>query len=172
MQTNQQLIDRSTFAHARQLALAACALLFCACGLISKDVPVVSQLTIGGFPPTPSAVAANTITTPLQANAGDLSKLSSVTMTWATLNSTDGRDLSFITGGAITLSGNSLPTVELAKLAAPGAVGTTNYHLEASTDLKAYLEAGGELSVTVLYNSPPPVPARGLQLTLNIHATL
>jgi len=152
--------------------LAAAALGTAGCGLVSKDVPIVSQLTIGGFPPNPFSLGASSITTPLQASAGDLSKLSSVTLSWATLATTDDHDLSFITGGSITVSGNNLPTVELAKLGPPGVVGTVNYTIENSTDLRAYLEAGGQISVAINYNEPAPVPARGLQLTLNIHATL
>ncbi len=79
--------------------------------------------------------------------------------------------ISFITGGTITLSGNTLSTVQLATLPAPGAVGTINFTIQQNTDLRAYLEAGGTIDVA-LTDAAPPVPARGLELTLNILARL
>jgi hypothetical protein len=141
------------------------------CGLVSKDVPVTATFQIGGLPTSLTSFSSQQITAPLESSAGNLSSLSSVTMTSAKLDSTDGQDFSFITGGTITIAGNNLPTVEIAKLNAPGAVGTASYTIEATPDLRAYLQGGGEISVTITYNTPP-VPARGVELTLNIHATL
>jgi hypothetical protein len=154
------------------LALVFSGVLF-GCGLVTKNVPVTVDFQVGaGFGTMAStSVAATQITTPLEASAGELSSLSSVTLTSATLSSTDGKDLSFITGGTITLSGNDLGTVQLATLPAPGAVGTINFTIEQSTYLRAYLEAGGTIDVA-LTDSGPPVPARGLELTLNILARL
>jgi hypothetical protein len=157
-------------AHALLAALAcACAL---SCGLVGKDVSIEQSFQAGGSAPGSGAqLPASTLTTPLAASAGDLSKLSSVTLSSATLESTDGLDLSFISGGTLTLSATGISPATLATLAAPGAVGITRFAIGQSVDLKPYLAAGGELDAVFTY-STRPVVARGLKLTLVVHASL
>ena len=127
---------------------------------------------IGGLPTSLTSFSSQQITAPLESSAGNLNELSSVIMSWARLDSTDGMDLSYISGSTITLSGPSpLATVEIAKLNQLGVVGTANYVIEATPDLRAYLSGSGMINVTISYPTPP-VPARAVELTLNIHATL
>ena len=161
---------------ARVIAFLTAAVLLAGtgCGLIHKDVPVSAAIQVGGLPTSLQSFNSSDITAPLKAGAGDVSALSSVNMTFADLDSQDGNDFSFITGGTITVSGPSpLMTIELAKLSPPpGAVGHASYTLENQPDLRPYLESSsGQIAVTITYNTPP-VPARSIKVTLNFHATL
>ena len=156
-------------AHAAALA-AACLLL--ACGLVGKDVTIPQDFDAGGpLPTTGAQFPASSLTAPLAASAGDLSKLSSVTLSSATLESTDGDFIDFVSGGTITVSGNGLPIATLATLAAPGRVGLARFAVAAGIDLKPYLAAGSVIDATFTY-APKPVVARGLRLTLVVHASL
>jgi hypothetical protein len=161
---------------ARVIALVTAAVLLAGtgCGLIHKDVPVSATISVGGLPTSLQSFNSSDITAPLKAGAGDVSALSSVTMTFADLDSADGMDFSFISGGTITVSGPApLTTVELAKLTpAPGAVGHASYTIENQPDLRPYLESSsGQIAVTITYPAPP-IPARQIKVTLNFHATL
>ena len=149
------------------------ALLAAGCGLVGKDVTITPPgFQAGGPAPGQGAqLAAAEITAPLSASAGDLSKLSSVALTAATLESTDGLDLAFVASGAITVSGNGLSAATLATLAAPGKVGLARFAVAPGVDLKPYLQAGGTLDVAFAYD-PRPAVARGLKLTLVVHASL
>jgi len=156
-----------------KVALGVAAALTAACGVLHKDVEIAQEFVAGGGPPTATAsIAASSITAPLAASAGELSKLSSVTLQSARLSSTDGGDLSYVGGATIKLSGNGLPEVTLAQLAAPpGAKAEAALSLDSARDLKPYLAAGGLLAAEVTY-AVRPVSARGLKLTLVVRASL
>ena len=147
------------------------------CGLVHKDIPITADFQVGnGLPTSLTALNSTQLTSPIQAGAGDVSSLSSVVLDEATLSSTDGQDLSFITSATISIAGNdsgghALPAVELAKFTSPGTVGVESYTIEAEPDLRPYLEGSAAITVTVNYN-PPLLTARALELRINIHATL
>jgi hypothetical protein len=157
------------------LGAAMSAVLVPACslaGLLSKDVTFAQTASIGG--PLPSqqiSVTSASLSQQLEANAGSLSSLSSVTLSSAVLESTDGMDLSFLGQGTLTLSGNGLPTVTLATLPPPGAVGIAAFQVTSGADLIPYLTAGGLLSAALAVIATPP-QARGIKLTLVLHASL
>ena len=171
-QVVQMYKTRRTPSPAAALALLG-ALVLAGCGLVGKDVTISPPgfQTGGPAPGAGTQVAATEITAPLSASAGDLAKLSSVVLTAATLEATDGLDLAFVATGTITLSGNGLAVVTLAKLPAPGKVGLVRFEVTQGVDLKPYLAAGGTLDVAFTYD-PRPAVARGLKLTLVVHASL
>ena len=151
-------------------ALLALALWSSGCGLASKDVEISQNLTAGGGPPTadPSFDSAKLLA-PLSA---DVSKLSSVTLTAARLEALDNQGLDFVSAVTLTLSGNGLPSVDVAQLtAAPTATQLRADLSVAGRDLKPYLQAGGLLGAKIDY-SPRPVTARSLRLTLTLHGSL
>jgi hypothetical protein len=156
-------------------ALFASALLLLAgCGLTHHDVTVAQDFQAGGGPPTATTtINSSTLSGQISAGAGDLTKLSSVTMQSAHLTATDSGDLSFVSGCTITLSGNGLPDVTLATLPAAPAAGQSDVALAigSTADLRAYLAAGGALTAVVTYSNTP-VAARALRLTLVLRASL
>jgi hypothetical protein len=155
-------------------AILAAPLLAGCGGLLSKDVPVAQEFQVGGnLPGTGPTLASGTLTGPLSASAGDLAHLSSVTLQSATIESTDGQPINFLASGAITLSAQGQPDVALAalpSLVAASPTGIASFTVQGN-DLKPYLAAGGTVTAAFTY-SPKPVAARGLKLTLVLHAAL
>ena len=145
------------------------------CGLLTKDVPVSGEFQVGGnLPGTGPSLPSGSITGPLAAGAGDLAHLSSVTLRSATIESTDQQQINFLSSGILTLSASGQPDVTLAtlpSLVSASATGIASFAVQGSTDLKPYLAAGGTLTAAFTY-SPKPVAARGLKLTLVLHASL
>jgi hypothetical protein len=143
-------------------------------GLIHHDATVDVDFVAGGGPPTATAsIASSQLTAPLSAAAGDLQKLSSVTLQSLRLQSTDSGDLSYVSGATLTVSGNGLPDAQLATLPGAPAAGQTavDFTVDSSKDLRAYLAAGSLLKAEVTYASRP-VAARGLKLTLVVRGSL
>lgn len=138
------------------------------CGLTSRDVDVTQDFQAGGGPPTADvSLDGSKLSGPFTA---DVHQLSSVTLKSARLDSTDGSDLSFVSGATLSLTGNGLPALQLATLGAPGAVTTASFTVD-SRNLKDYLQAGATLAAQVTYLNRP-VTARGLRLTLTLHGQL
>jgi hypothetical protein len=154
--------------------LAALSIVACG-GLLSKDVPVAQEFQVGGnLPGTGPSLASSALTAPLAASAGDLAHLSSVTVQSVTIESTDQQAINFLDSGKLSLSAQGQPDVTLATLpslvsAAP--TGLATFTVQGSTDLKPYLAAGGTLTAAFTY-SPKPLAARGLKLTVVLHASL
>ena len=160
-------------AHAALVALTAltalCATLGCGLGGstdVSSDFQVGGPLVSQG-----TSFTSASITQPLAASAGDLSKLSKVTLTAARLESTDGKDLAFIDGAALTLVQGGQPARTLATLTAPGAVGTVPLTVDSKLDLKPALAAGSALGFELGFTTKP-VTARGLRLVLTLRGDL
>ena len=142
------------------------------CGLVHKDIDVSQAFTVGGSAPMPGTnFDATSITAPLASGAGDLNHLSSVTLQAVRLDSSDGMDLSFVSGGTLTVSGNGLPSKTIATLSAPGQVQSAQFSVDSSTDLKPFLAAGGQLAAVLTYVQRPAA-ARGLILSLTLRATV
>jgi hypothetical protein len=156
-------------------AIIAAPLLAGCGGLLSKDVPVTQEFQVGGnLPGTGPTLPSGTLTGPLSSSAGDLAHLSSVTVQSVTIESTDGQPINFLASGALALSASGQADVTLAtlpSLVSASATGIANFVVQGSTDLKPYLAAGGTLTAAFTY-SPRPVAARGLKLTIVLHASL
>jgi hypothetical protein len=157
---------------ALRAALGAALLLHCS-SLLSHDVTISQDFTAGGGPPTATTtINSSSLTAPLVASAGDLSKLSSVTLQSVRLASTDGGDLSFVSGATLTIAGNGLPTFQLATLPSAPAAGQQDVAFTVDgRDLISYLAQGSLLTAQITY-STPPVAARGLKLTLVVRGSL
>ena len=141
-------------------------------GLLSKDVPVVQEFQVGGnLPGSGPTLPSSALTAPLAASAGDLAHLSSVTVKSVTLESTDGLPLDFVNSGTLVATAAGQADAVLATLPKLGTVGIAQFALQGSTDLKPFLAAGGTLLLSFTW-SPKPVAARGLRLTLVLHAAL
>ena len=164
--------DGAVQVSALRAALGA-GLLVLACGLVHHDVTVEAPFTVGGGPPTATTtIEAAALTAPLQASAGDLSKLSSVTMQSVHLVSDDSGDLSYLATTTLTLTAAGLPDVPLATLKAAPTAGQSDVALVVDgRDLKPYLANGGSITAALTY-SARPVAARGLKLVLVIRGTL
>ena len=162
---------RRAFSSAVVAAIAAA--LCTGCGLLSHDVTVSTNFTAGGGPSVSGQFAASDLTTPLAANAGDLSKLSSVTLQSVTLASTDTGDLSYVGPVSMTISANGLPDAVIASFAGspPSGTNTVAFAVDSSKDLRPYLAASGVLKAVVTY-AVQPVTARGLLLTLVVRGNL
>ena len=152
--------------------LALALILLTGCGLVSKDFVVAKDFQAGGgAPPFTGSFDSSTLTSSFSA---DVSKISSITLTAARIEATDGKDLSFVSGATISISAanNILPTALLAKLAAPAPAGATSVELAVTgKELKPYLQANGTISAGIDYN-PTPVTARTLKLVLTLHGSL
>ena len=150
------------------------AALLAGCGVLHHDVTIAQEIKVGGGAPTASGqIDAAALTTPLVASAGELSKLSSVTLQSARLEATDG-DLTFVDSVTLRIaSSNGLPDVLLATLPAHAAAGQTSIELsvDSKRDLRAYLAAGSQLKADLAF-APRPVVARGLKLTLVVRGSL
>lgn len=148
------------------VALAAlCAMSGCGLG---GSTDVSSDFEVGGPHPTQgTSFSSASITQPLAASAGELSKLSKVTLTAARLESTDGEDLAFIEGATLTLLQSGQPAHTLATLGAPGPVGSAALTVDSSFDLKPALAAGSALTFDLAF-AAKPVTARGLKLVLTL----
>ena len=149
------------------------AALLAGCGVLHHDVTIAQEIKVGGGVPTASGqIDAAALTTPLVASAGELSKLSSVTLQSARLEATDG-DLTFVDSVTLSIAGNRLPDALLATLLAHAAVGQTSSELsvDSKRDLRAYLAAGSQLKADLAF-APRPVVARGLKLTLVVRGSL
>jgi hypothetical protein len=157
------------------VAIIAAPLLAGCGGLLSKDVPVTQEFQVGGnLPGTGPTLPSGTLTGPLSASAGDLAHLSSVTVQSVTIESTDGQAINFLASGAITVTapgGDGVTLATLPSLVSASATGIATFALQGSIDLKPYLAAGGTLTAAFTY-SPKPVAARGLKLTIVLHASL
>ncbi|HUJ25574.1 MAG TPA: hypothetical protein VLW85_06130 [Myxococcales bacterium] len=154
-------------ARALVVGVAAAAL---SCGLTSRDFDVAQPFQAGGGPPgfTQTFDSAQLLA-PLSA---DVSAVSSITLTAARLESTDGGDISFISAASISVSGNALPDALLATLPSPPAAGVTSVQLQINPkELKPYLLQGGLVTASISY-APTPVTARTLKLTLTLHGSL
>lgn len=148
---------------------ALCATLGCGLG---GSTDVAANFEVGGtLPSQGTSFSSASITQPLAASAGDLSKLSKVTLTAARLESTDGQDLAFIDGATLTLAQTGQPARTLATLGAPGAVGTAALTVDSAFDLKPALAAGSTLTFELTF-SAKPVAARGLRLVLTLRGDL
>ena len=91
-----------------------CLILLAGCGLASKDVEVSQDFQAGGGPPTAgTSFDSSKLLAPISA---DVSKLSSVTLSAARLEATDGGDLSFVSGASLHVSANVLPDRLLANV--------------------------------------------------------
>lgn len=140
------------------------------CGVVHHDYDVSQPFSAGGG--APSGDFSINLAEPLAASAGDLSKLSSITLQDAKLLSTDGGDLAFISSLTLTIAGSGLPTVTLASLTSPPAASVQTVDLGGNgTDLKPYLAVGSILTAHATYVARP-VDARALLLTLTIRGTL
>ncbi len=142
-------------------------ILLAACGLASKDVEVAQDFQAGGGPPTTTNFDSSRLLAPI---AADVKQLSSVMMTAARLEATDGGDLSFVSGATLRLSANNLPDRLLATYSGTPAGSRADLSVSAQ-ELKPYLQAGGFIAAEVTY-SARPVTARALRLTLTLHASL
>lgn len=153
---------------ARALFLAAA--LSLSCGLTSRDFTVEQPFQAGGGPPGfTQSFGSGQLLAPLSA---DVSAVKSVMLTAARIESTDGKDISFVSAASISVSGNALPSALLATLPAQPAAGATSVELQINPkELKPYLEQGGLVTASVTY-SPTPVTARTLKLTLTLHGSL
>lgn len=158
---------------ARSAWLVAAAGLIGCSGLIHHDVTVAQDIVAGGGAPNAVAIDSGKLTAPLAASAGDLQKLSSVTLQSMKVESTDGGDVSFVSGGSLTIAGNGLPDAQLATLPGAATSGATsaNFNVDSGKDLRAYLAAGALLTAHLDY-SPRPVAARGLRVTLVVRGSL
>ena len=156
---------------ARCLAALALGAFAGACGL-GGSADVVQEFQLGGpLPGAGTQVTSAAITQPLTASAGDLDKLSKVTLTAGRLESTDGKDLAFLDqGGRLFVQASGKPTLDLASFAAPGAVGRVDLTVS-GVDLKPYLQSGGAITLELGFSSKP-VTARGLKLTLTLRGEL
>jgi hypothetical protein len=143
-------------------------ILLAGCGLAAKDVEVAQDFQAGGGPP-PVGVSFDS-TKLLAPVAADVSKLSSVTLTAARLEATDGGNLSFVSGVTLRISANVLPDKLLATFSGTPAGSRADLTVSA-VELKPFLQAGGFIAAAVTY-STTPVTARGLRLTLTLHASL
>jgi len=153
----------------RAAALSLGALLF-SCGLVHHDYTVSKDFQVGGG--APGGDLSFNLAEPLAASAGDLSKLSSITLQDAKLLETDSRDLSFLSSLTISIAGNGLQTVTLASFTTATATGVQSVDLGGNpTDLKPYLADGALLTAHATYVSRP-VDARALQLVLTIRGSL
>jgi hypothetical protein len=142
-------------------------MLLTGCGLVAKDVEVHQDFQAGGGPPVGVSFDSSKLLAPV---AADVSKLSSVTLTAARLEATDGGDLSFVSGVSLRISARVLPDKLLATYS--GTPSGPRVDLTVSpVELKGYLQAGGLIDAAVTY-STTPVTARGLRLTLTLHASL
>lgn len=160
-------------ASARLPALAAvgalCAALGCGLG---GSTDVAADFQVGGpLLSHGTSFTSASITQPLAASAGDLSKLSKVTLTAARLESTDGQDLAFVQGASLALVTRDQPARTLATLGAPGAVGTVALSVDSTFDLKPALVAGSALAFELTF-AAKPVTARGLRLVLTLRGDL
>ena len=155
------------------LAAALAALLGSGCGLVNHDVTVNQDFQTGGAPSVTGQVNASALTQPLSASAGDLTKLSSVTLQSVTLASNDTGDLSYVGPVTLIISASGFPDATLATFAGRPAAGTNsvNFTVDSSKDLRAYLAAGAVLKAVVTY-AVQPVTARGLRLTLVVRGSL
>ena len=153
-------------------AALALVILLAGCGLASKDFDVEQPFVAGGGPPGFSgSFNSSTIAGPL---SGDVSKISSIMLTAARIEATDGSDVSFISDASISVSAgnNILPTALLAKLPAPAPSGAASVALAITPkELKPYLQSGGAISADISY-APTPVTARALKLVLTFHGAL
>jgi hypothetical protein len=159
-------------ARSRAVAFVAAALALASCGLTHHDSTVTQDFTAGGGAPNAVTFNGSSITSAVSASAGDLSKLSSVTLQSAHLSATDTGDLSFVSGATLTLSATGFQDLQLATLPAAPSAGQTDVALTVSSaDLRGYLAAGASLKAALTY-SPQPVAARGLRLTLVVRGSL
>ena len=142
-------------------------ILLAGCGLAAKDVEVAQDFQAGGGPPVGVSFDSTKLLTPV---AADVSKLSSVTLTAARLEATDGGDLSFVSGATLRIAANILPDRLLATFSGTPAGARADLTVS-PVELKPYLQAGGFIGAAVTY-STTPVTARGLRLTLTLHASL
>src|SRR5207302_794921 len=98
----------------------------------------------------------------------DVSAIKSVTLTAVKLESTDGGDLSFVSGATLSISGNGLPDALLATLPSPPASGQTSVQLQINArELKPYVLMGGAVAASITSSpdlgakaSPMPAPTR------------
>ena len=155
-------------------AVAVAALWLSGCGLVNHDVTVTQPFTAGGGPPSVTGqFNASQLTGPLSANAGDLSKLSSVTLQSVKLEATDNGDLAFVGPVTMTISANGFSDAVVARFAGSPPAGTTSvsFTVDSAKDLRAYLAAGAVLKAVVTY-ATQPVSGRSLQLTLVVRGSL
>ncbi|HEX9576756.1 MAG TPA: hypothetical protein VF993_03330 [Myxococcales bacterium] len=147
---------------------ALCLILLAGCGLASRDVDVWQDFQAGGGPPTAgTSFDSSKLLAPI---AADVSKLSSVTLKAARLEATDGGNLSFVSGATLRIAAQVLPDRELATYSGMPAGSRVDLTI-LPAELKGYLQAGGFIAAEVTY-STTPVTARGLRLTLTLHASL
>jgi hypothetical protein len=139
---------------------------------VHHDVTVEAPFATGGAPNATTTIQSSQLTTPLAASAGDLSKLSSVTVQSVHLQATDGGDLSFVSSATLILSANELPAIQLATLpAAPGA-GQGDVALKVDgRDLRAYLAAGAVIAADIEY-SARPIAVRQMKLVMVVRGSL
>ena len=83
---------------------------------------------------------------------------------------TDAGDLSFVSGASMHVSANILPARLLATFSGTSSGSRIDLTVT-QVELKPYLQAGGFIAASVTY-STTPVTARGLRLTLTLHASL
>src|SRR5207244_2575888 len=89
---------------ARRIGPVAAALALACGGLLHHDVTVSQEFQAGGGAPTAvGQIQSSALTAPLAAAAGDLQKLSSVTLQSLKLESTDSGDLSYVAGGTLSI---------------------------------------------------------------------
>jgi hypothetical protein len=140
------------------------------CGLASRDYTLTQPFTAGGGAPTSASFNSAQLLAPLSA---DVSSVSSVQLTGASIQSLDSGDLALIQNISIVASGNGVAQTTLASYSGPPPAGTTSLPLTlgANTDLKPYLQAGGLVSASVQYVNFPAT-ARSLQLTLTVRGSL
>jgi len=145
-----------------------CLILLAGCGLASRDVEVAQDFQAGGGPPTAgTSIDSTRLLAPISA---DVSKLSTVTLTAARLEATDGGDLSFVSGATLRISAQVLPDRQLATWSGTPSGPRVDLTITPA-ELKPYLQAGGFIAASVTY-ATTPVTARGLRLTLTLHASL
>ena len=153
-------------------ALVCLAALSLGCGLVSKDFEISEPFQAGGGPPsfTRSFDSAK-LTGPL---TGDVSRISTLTLKAARIESTDGQDVSFVSDATISVSDpqHILADAKIATLSAPAAAGATSVDLAVTgKELKPYIQANGSITAAINYSSTP-VTARAMQLVLTIHGAL
>jgi hypothetical protein len=144
-----------------------CLILLAGCGLASRDVDVWQGFQAGGGPPTTATFHSTELLAPI---AADVSQLSSVTLKAARLEATDGGNLSFVSDATLRIAAQVLPDRLLATYSGTPAGSRVDLTI-LPQELKGYLQAGGYIAANVTY-SATPVTARGLRLTLTLHASL
>jgi hypothetical protein len=151
-------------------AFLVVAALISGCGIASRDYTITQAFQAGGGAPTSASINSSQLTSQL---SSDVSKINTVELSAASIQSLDSGDLTLIQAVSIVASGTGVSGATLATYSGPPAAGAKNIDLVlgSNTDLKPFLQNGGIVTANITYVSFPAT-ARNLQLTLTIHGSL